>query len=360
MTSTIDRALAKGADTERLTKEEALSLFALANPAGIHRLGEAARRNRTRRYGNRATYVSNVQINASNICEGGCRFCRYARKPGDEGAYVLEEEEIFSRIEALRPVEAHIVGGMNPIWDFHRYLALIRTLRERWPALHIKAFTAVEVDFFARTEGKTTLEVLETLKDAGVNAMPGGGAEVFSKRVRARYCPEKLSAEGWITVHREAHCLGLATNATLLYGLDETDEERIDHLLDLRMAEDESRGFSCFIPLPFQPGTGEDALKGPGPLLNLAAVAIARLTLDNFNHIKAYWPMIGLETAAAALSFGADDLDGTIGEERIAHAAGAATPRAMSENRMRETIRLGGYEPVARDGAFHAMGGGRG
>ncbi len=358
MNATIDRALDKGSNAERLSKDEALSLFELAAPDGIHRLGKAARRNRTRRFADRATYVSNVQINASNICEGRCRFCRYAKKQGDEGAYVLEEEEILSRIEALRPVEAHIVGGMNPIWNYGRYLALIRTMRKRWPTLHVKAFTAVEIDFFARTEGMTSAAVLENLKEAGMNAMPGGGAEVFSKRVRARHCPEKLPAEGWLAVHREAHRLGLATNATLLYGLDETNEERVDHLLDLRATQDESRGFSCFIPLPFQPGKGEDALKGPGPLLNLAVMAIARLTLDNFPHIKAYWPMIGLETAAVALSFGADDLDGTIGEERIAHAAGASTPRAMSENRMVETIRLGGYAPVERDGAFNVQGGG--
>jgi aminodeoxyfutalosine synthase len=197
--------------------------------------------------------------------------------------------------------------------------------------------------------------VLTELKAVGLNALPGGGAELFSKRIRKKFCPDKLTAEGWLSIHKSAHRLGLDTNATMLYGIGENPEELLDHMMRLRDAEDEAPGFSCFIPLPFQPGRGADIINGPAPLKTLGIIALARLVLDNIAHIKAYWPMFGLETASAALSFGADDLDGTIGEELIAHAAGAMTPKAMSRERMETTIRLGGYTAVARDGRFNPI-----
>jgi aminodeoxyfutalosine synthase len=351
--SRVTAALEKGSAGERLRRDEGLALFSLFNREGIYQLGRAAEMNRNLRFENLATYVHNIQINPSNICEGTCGFCRYRAAEGDSHAYVLDEETIIKKIETLVPTEVHIVGGMNRIWPFERNLALIKEIRNRFPKIHIKAYTAVEIDYFSRKSALSRETVLLKLKAAGLNALPGGGAELFSQRMRKKYCPDKLSADGWLAIHKIAHRLGISTNSTMLYGLEEPKEALLDHMLRLRDAEDEAPGFSCFIPLPFQPGARENSLAGPSPIETLGVIAAARLILDNIRHIKAYWPMIGLETASAALSFGADDLDGTIGEERIAHAAGALTPKAMTQEKMEHTIRLGGYTPVERDGAFN-------
>ncbi len=352
MGTTFDRALERGAAGDRLAPEEALALASASSPDEVLRLGQAALANRQERFGDRATYVFNLSINPSNICRGGCRFCQYSARPHDEHAYTLDSETILGQIGEARPVEVHIVGGMNRTWDLERSLGLIQEIRRRHPLIHIKAYTAVEIDWFARSENSTVRDVLKAFKEAGLEAMPGGGAELFSARMRDEYCPDKLSPEGWIAIHAAAHGLGISTNATMLYGLDETPAERVEHLLALRRAQDDSGGFSCFIPLAYQPGGDEAWREGPPPQVNLAVVALARLVLDNVPHIKAYWPMIGLETAAAALSWGADDLDGTLGHERIAHAAGARTPRSVTRDQMEETIRLGGFRPVERDGQF--------
>lgn len=356
----IDTALEKGAGGIRLDRDDALSLMGLINATDIFRLGNAAKQNREARHGDTATFVHNVQVNPSNICEGTCGFCRYRAGEGDAHAYVLDETDILSKIEALSPTEVHIVGGMNRVWPFERNLALLKTIRTRFPTMHIKAFTAVEIDYFARKSDLTVQDVLAKLKDAGLNALPGGGAELFSKKMRQAHCPDKLSAKKWIQVHTIAHQMRISTNGTMLYGLGESDEELVDHLLMLREAQDVALGFSCFIPLPFQPGEAADMLNSPPPMHTLGIIAMARLVLDNIPHIKAYWPMVGLETTSAALSFGADDLDGTIGEERIAHAAGAKTPKAMSREKMETTIRLGGYVPKERNGEFDLMDNGRG
>ena len=355
--ATFARALEKGAAGARIDREEALALANARRPDEIHRLGEAALADRRRRFGDRATYVFNLQINPSNLCTGGCRFCRFSAKPGDETAYILHEEEIFERVQKHRPEEAHIVGGLNRQWDYTRSLALVRELRRRYPDLYIKAYTAVEMDWFARSEEMNVADVLSAFVRAGINGLPGGGAEVFSLRIREEYCPNKLAPEGWLEIHGAAHRLGIDTNATMLAGLGETPGERVDHLLALREAQDRSSGYACFIPLVFQPGGDGDPQRGLSPPEVLAMIALCRLVLDNFPHVKAYWPMIGLETAAAALSWGADDLDGTLGEERIAHAAGARTPRALLRRRMEETIRLGGFVPGERNGAFMSRGG---
>ena len=355
---TFEQALQKGAACERLSRDEALAVAQASAPDDVHALGEAALADRIGRFGRRATYIVNLHINPSNICEGACRFCRYSARPGDTHAYVLDEDEILGRIGAVCPTEVHIVGGMNRIWDFPRSLELVREVRRRHPQMHIKGFTAVEMDWFARSSGRDVADVLAAFKEAGLNAMPGGGAEVFSPRMRAEYCPDKLPATQWLAIHKAAHRMGLATNATMLYGLDETPVERADHLLAIRDAQDETGGFACFIPLAYQPGEGVSG--GPAPVENLAMLALARLVLDNVPHLKAYWPMIGLETAAAGLSWGADDLDGTLGRERIAHAAGAKTPDAVTRESMRETIRLGGFVPVERDGTFGCVGDGGG
>jgi aminodeoxyfutalosine synthase len=356
MNNLAEQALKKGAANKRLGRDEALALTTLTAPTALHRLGAAARCNRDDRFATRATYVANLTINPSNICEGRCGFCRYSAQEGDDHAYVLDEKTILERVERLEPVEVHIVGGMNDIWDFDRSLALLQAIKGKSSDIHIKAFTAPEIDRFAKRSKNSTTQVLSLLKDAGLDAMPGGGAEVFSKRMRDKYCPSKISSSAWIDIHQQAHQLGISTNATMLYGLDESWEERIDHLIALREAQDQTGGFSCFIPLAYQPEENDPDGTGPTPRLNLMVTAVSRLVLDNFDHIKAYWPMLGLETAAAALSWGADDLDGTLGEERIAHAAGAKTPKSVTRERMVETISLGGYDPVERDGLFNAIG----
>jgi len=349
-------ALAKGAAKERLDREEALSIAKLGTPDDLHLLGEAAFRNRSKRFGENATYVVNQHINPSNICEGECGFCRYSARVGTNEGYVLEQEEILQKLEAAAPTEVHIVGGMNRIWDFAKSLELVRSIRALRPDIHIKAYTAVEIDWFARLEEVSPVRILQLFKDAGLDGLPGGGAELFSARMRKKYCPEKIGPDQWLEIHHQAHNLGIVTNATMLYGIGESSEERVDHLLALRDAQDATGGFSCFIPLAYQAAPGDQAQRQLYPGENLAVIALARLVLDNFDHIKAYWPMIGLETTSAGLSFGADDIDGTVGGERIAHAAGAKTPEEVTRDKMRETIRLGGFVPRERDGRFREIG----
>ena len=241
---------------------------------------------------------------------------------------------------------------MNQIWPFKRNLELVRGLRNRYANLHIKSYTAVEIDYFAKTAGLTESAVLDQLKAAGMDAMPGGGAEIFSERLYRQHWKNKTSPENWVRIHQLAHGKGIPTNATMLFGFGDTWSERIQHLLILRRAQEQSGGFTCFIPLPFQPGKGHFIEQGPTPLETLAVLAISRLVLDNIPHLKSYWPMTGLETGAAGLSWGADDMDGTISEEKIAHLAGAATPVGLAREKMEETIRVAGFMPVERDGAF--------
>jgi len=347
-----DRALEKGARCERLSRDEARSLAAAVTPNRLHRLGAAALANRRRRFGRKATYVFNLQINPTNICGSGCTFCNYAASKNAPHAYVLEESEIFAKVEKLNPTEAHIVGGLNQIWPYRRNLELVRSLRTRFPGLHIKSFTAVEIAYFAKTAGLSESEVLDQLKAAGMDAMPGGGAEIFSERLYRQHWKNKTSPEDWVRIHQLAHGKGISTNATMLFGFGDSWGERLEHLLILRQAQDRSGGFSCFIPLPFQPGAGRFIEKGPTPLETLSVLAISRLVLDNIPHLKSYWPMTGLETGAAGLSWGADDMDGTISEEKIAHLAGAPTPVGLARDKMEETIRTAGFTSVERDGAF--------
>ncbi len=352
--SIVQDALDRGAAAERIGAEAALALAEDLSPDAVHRLGRAALACRRKRFGEAATYVFNVHVNPSNICAMGCTFCNYAASPRAEHAYVLDEEEIYAEIEAVRPVEAHIVGGLNPIWHYERNLALVAGLRRRFPALHIKAYTAVEIAYFARTAGTDAIAVLKALQDAGMDAMPGGGAEIFSERLHRRHWKNKIGPGEWLRIHGLAHGLGLPTNATMLFGFGDTWAERVEHLLRLREAQDRTGGFECFIPLPFQPGPG--CVDGPSPTEVLAVIALSRLLLDNVPHIKAYWPMTGLAAAAAGLSWGADDMDGTIRRERIAHLAGATTPRGLARSQMVETIATAGFSPVERDGRFRPAG----
>ncbi len=321
-------------------------------PDRLHALGRAALANRRKRFGDKATFVFNLQINPANICGTGCTFCNYAASKNDPHAYVLSESQIMDQVAQLQPTEAHIVGGLNQVWPYERNLALVHQLRQAHPHLHIKAYTAVEIAYFARCAHKSETRILEEFKAAGVNALPGGGAEIFSQRLYAKHWKNKIGPEEWIRIHQLAHRLEIPTNATMLFGFGDTWRERVEHLLILRRAQDESNGFACFIPLAFQPGEGKFETHGPTPLETLAVLAMARLVLDNVDHLKSYWPMTGVETAAAGLSWGADDMDGTISEEKIAHLAGATTPKGLAREKMTETIKMAGFVPVERDGLF--------
>ena len=345
----------KAANRQPLSQEEALALASDFSVTHLFALGQAARQNRVARFGRTATYVLNVAINPSNICDQKCGFCHYHASEGDPQAYVLSEADILQRIEQLNPREVHITGGMNRFWGFSQARQLIRQIRAQHPAIYIKAYTAVEIDRFARDEQQPVRDILRTLQEAGVQSLTGGGAELFSEKMRRNYCPSKITPDEWFSIHRTAHELGLSSNATLLYGLGESPEELVDHLLRIRQTQAQSGGFSCFIPLAYQPKKQSTDDCGPSARENLRVIALARLILDNVPHIKAYWPMIGVETAATALSWGADDLDGTLGEERIAHAGDARTPSALSAAMMQTTIRLGGFVPVERNGNFKAV-----
>lgn len=350
-----EQALEKGARAQRLNRAEASTLATAITPDRLHALGKAALANRRARFGEKATFVFNIQINPANICGAGCSFCNYAASAKDPHAYVLSEEEILTKVAALKPTEAHIVGGLNQVWPYERNLDLVRQLRRSHPELHIKAFTAVEIAYFAKTARKSQSRILEELIAAGINALTGGGAEIFSQRLYEQHWKNKIGPEEWLRIHQTAHNFGIPTNATMLFGFGDTWHERVEHMLKLRSAQDESKGFACFIPLAFQPGEGKFDTHGPTPLETLSVLAIARLVLDNIAHLKSYWPMTGVETAAAGLSWGADDMDGTISEEKIAHLAGAVTPKGMAREKMTETIRMAGFAPVERDGLFREV-----
>lgn len=348
---------------ERLGAADGLALLSTPDLPALGRMADHAARSRN---GDRVQFVVNRQINPTNLCVLSCAFCDFAAKPGDDHAYEQSLEEVLAQVSDDLS-EVHIVGGLHPKWGFDRYLEIVREIRLRHPAVQIKAWTAVEIDWFARLE-KTSLEdILLRLREAGLDSLPGGGAEVFSDRVRKETFKTKIGRRRWFEVHRAAHRLGLPSNATLLYGHIETHAERVDHLLQLRDAQDESRqetviggggpaaGFASFIPLALQPGNTGLAARQASVLEDLRTVACARLLLDNFPHIKAYWVMLGEDSAAMALNFGASDLDGTIGEEKIAHFAQASSPVGLARERLLRMIRGAGKTPVERDALYNVV-----
>lgn len=336
---------------ERLSFADGLACLATPDLFALAQLADEAAR---RRSGDRVFYVLNRQVNPTNLCVLGCRFCDFAARRGDDHAYEMTLEEILAR-GGEDIDEIHVVGGLHPDWEFERYVEIVRALHERWPRLPIKAYTAVEIDWFTRISGRSLAEVLAILKDAGVVALPGGGAEVFSERVRRELAPLKMSHERWFEIHRAAHASGLRTNATLLYGHIETAAERVEHLLRLRELQDETGGFLAFVPLEYQPGSTRLVARRAGPVEGLRTIATARLLLDNFEHVKAYWVMLGEATAAVALNFGADDIDGTIEGERVAHFANAESPAALEEQRLVSLIRQAGRFPVRRDALYNVI-----
>ena len=321
-------------------------------------LGALANEERERRHGDRTFFNINFHINPTNVCVADCKFCSFARlEPGMPQAYTMDLEQVQAKFleRQHQPVtEIHIVNGLHPGVGFDYYKDCLRVLKQVRPDIHLKAYTAVEIHFFAERYGMTYEQVLRELIDAGLDSMPGGGAEIFAARARRKLCRDKADAGQWLEVHRTAHRLGLRTNCTMLYGTVETLEERVDHMLRLRDLQDETGGFQTFIPLAFHPdGNSLGKLPGPTGVDDLGTYAVARLMLHNIEHIKAYWIMIGLKTAQIALSFGVDDLDGTVQEEKIYHMAGAETPQAMTRAELVRLIREAGRTAVERDTLYN-------
>jgi len=347
------RVARKLADGERLDVADGMACLETTDLLGLATLAHRVRR---ARFGHRAFYVVNHHLNYTNICSNGCRFCAFRRAPESPEGYLLSPEEAAARISASSPTdlkEVHVVGAINPAPDFSYYVDLLAAVRAVAPSAHLKAFTAVEIDHIARKADLSWEDCLIALKDAGLSALPGGGAEVFSERVRKLLFPSKISAETWLAVHATAHKLGIGTNATLLFGHIETPSERIEHLLRLRSQQDETGGFRAFIPLAFHSRSTDLAhLSGPTGVEILKLIATARLILDNIPHIKAYWVMLGLKLSQTALHFGADDLEGTVVSESIAHQAGAATSVGLTRTELEELIVDAGFIPTERD-SFH-------
>jgi aminodeoxyfutalosine synthase len=349
--TTLDSIRDKALAGQRLSAAEGEFLF--EPEVDLHVVGDLANRVRERKNGNLAYYNINAHLNPTNVCLYRCPLCAYSCDVGDPRAYVMSGEEMLARAQEAVDngcTELHIVGGLHPEKPFSWYLEILRNVHEAYPSLHLKAWTAVEIARFAQLAETTAEAVLKELIAAGLGSLPGGGAEIFDPEIRRQIAPRKIDAETWLAVHRTAHSLGLRTNATMLYGHLENARHRIDHLVRLRALQDETSGFQAFIPLSFHPeGTRFGHLKPPSGLLDLRTVAISRLMLDNFDHIKAYWISLGIGTAQAALAYGADDLDGTVRHELIHHEAGAKTPEILSVDQLRGLILEAGREPVERD-----------
>lgn len=343
---------------ERLSNDDALSLF---ESNDLPAIGELAAWVNERSNGRRVFFNVNRHINYTNICVNRCRFCAFRRDPGEPGASLLRLEEMrTAATEALRQgaTEIHMVGGLHPDLPFDAYPEMLRAVKSVSSALHLKAFTAVEIDHFSRISGLAVRDVLQTLRDAGLDSLPGGGAEIFAETVRAELCPDKISGTRWLEIMEDAHRSGLHSNATMLYGHLESPGDRIEHMARLRELQDRTGGFQAFVPLPFQrenTGLVLHPEKAAGGVDDLKTIAIARLFLDNFHHIKAYWVLLGEKIAQVALTFGADDLDGTVVDERIGHEAGADSPRGMTRDEIVRLIRTAGREPVERDSLYREV-----
>lgn len=380
---------------QRLTREDALRLF---ESDDIFTLGKLAFHAAKKKNGNKAYFIRNLHINPTNICVNRCKFCAFSRSKGEKGAYEMTIDEIISKIRTQNtehrtqrkttpsnpPLvkggyggvsEVHITGGLHPDRHLEYYLEMISRIKRAFPKIRIKAFTSVEIEYMSRISGKSIFNTLTALKKHGLDTMPGGGAEIFDENVRDRLCPEKLSSEGWLNVMETAHKAGIKTNATMLYGHVETYAQRVDHLMRLRELQDRTGGFQAFIPLAYHPKNTELGVRGqgsgvskrqktnpqsliPNPCHNtsgiddLKTIAVSRLVLDNFLHIKAYWIMLGEKLSQVALLFGADDIDGTIIEEKITHSAGALSGNAMTAEQLKNLIKKAGKVPVERDSFY--------
>jgi len=340
----------------RLSFDDGVFLF---DHADLFTLGELANLVRERKNGQFTYYNVNTHLNPTNVCVYRCTFCAFRADLKSPKGYVMTDEQILERAaEAERSgaTEMHIVGGLHHQLPYEWYLNVVRIIHQAQPRLHLKAYTAVEWDWFSRLTGRPTRELLAEFQEAGLGSLPGGGAEIFHPEVRDKICEHKADGDAWIRIHREAHQLGLRSNATMLYGHIEEGRHRVDHLCRLRALQDETGGFQTFIPLAFHPdNTGLAHLPKASGLLDLKTMAISRLMLDNFPHIKAYWVMLGIKTAQLALSFGADDLDGTVVHEKIYHDAGSDSPQELSIAEIRRLIEEAGRVPVERDTLYHEV-----
>jgi aminodeoxyfutalosine synthase len=345
-------------DGDRLDADDALLCFSTPHLLHLGRLADTVRR---RLHGDIAYFNVNRHINPTNICvyTYNCKFCSFAALPDEEHAWQMSHEEVYdhaARQGGNRVTEFHIVGGLHPELSLDWYLEMLRGLRQRFPAVHLKAFTAIEVGWFAKQEKLSIEEVLRRLRAAGLGSLPGGGAEIFHAEVREVICDGKLDAEEWLEVHRSAHRLGIPSNCTMLYGHIEKPQHKVDHLLRLRRLQDDTGGFNAFIPLAYHPENNylglEHHTSGSDDLRHMAT---ARLVLDNIPHIKAYWVMITPKLAQVALSFGADDIDGTVVEETIYHMAGAETEQHLTRSELERIVRDAGFVPVERDTLYNPV-----
>ncbi len=336
---------------ERLTLDDGVRLFDVPDLLAV---GWLANREREKRHAARTYFNYNLRLEPTNVCEASCLFCSFARlKPGMPEAYTMSLEEAWDKLRqrANQPLtELHIVNGLNPHLPFSYYTDLLRGFKRIRPGIHLKCFTAIEIAYFSELYGMTDEQVLRELIDAGLDSLPGGGAEIFAERVRKKICHDKADADRYLSIHRLAHQLGIKTNVTMLYGHIETMEERVDHMLRTRALQDQTGGFQAFIPLAFHPDNNQmRKLPAPSGTDTLRVHAVSRLMLDNVPHIKAFWIATGLELAQTALWFGVDDLDGTVQEEKIYHMAGSHTPEGMTTSALSRLVRAAGREPLERD-----------
>jgi len=356
LVSPLEAVFDKVHNGERLTYEDGLFL---EQEVDLHTLGRLANTVRERKNGNSAFYNTNIHLNPTNVCVYRCRFCAFRADLRDDKAYTFDENMLRQRIlegQAAGATEIHVVGGLHHKKKFDWYLNVIRTLHDTCPEIHIKAWTPVEIHWFSFITKKPIEWILAQMIDAGLGSMPGGGAEIFDPDVRRQICEHKADSSVWFDVHRTAHQLGLRSNATMLYGHVEEATHRIDHLLKLRELQDETGGFQTYVPLAFHPENTElDNIQKSDGLFDLRMIAVGRLMLDNFDHVKAYWIMLGEQTAQLALSYGADDLDGTVVHELIYHDAGAVTPEGKTVEQLHHLIHEAGREPIERDTLYRRV-----
>lgn len=343
-------------DNIALNRQECLHLF---RDCSIHELGKMANEANLSKNKGKVFFNVNRHINLTNVCVSRCKFCAFSRDKDEKDAYVLSIDDVLAKVKESLPIgitEVHIVSGIHPDLPFDYYLDILRAVKKFAPQLHIQGFTAVEIHYFARIAGISVRRVLEMMKDAGLDSLPGGGAEVFSPRIRQELCPKKATGLEWREVMLEAHRLRMKSNATMLFGHIETDEEIIDHLLSLRDLQDKTGGFQSFIPLPFHPQrTKMDDFEKPTGYEILKMLAVSRLVLNNFYHIKAFWIMMGLRLAQLSLKYGVDDLDGTVVEEKITHSAGATTPEDIPRQELIRLIKEMDRVPVERDTLYNEI-----
>ncbi|WP_202080306.1 aminofutalosine synthase MqnE [Caldalkalibacillus salinus] len=341
---------------ERLTLEDGIKLY---HSSDLLTIGQLANMVNQRKNQDRVYFIENMTIYHTNVCEAHCRFCNFRKDPGEDGSYTYTGDELVEQVHQKitdTTQELHMVGGHNNTQSFDYYVDIVRKLKAAFPHLRMKMYTPAEIEFFSRISGLSTEDVLKTLLDAGLDTMPGGGAEILSERYRLKMSPEKVSTDEWLNIHRQAHHLGMKTHATMLYGSIETIEERVQHMLQLRELQDETNGYMVFIPLAVQPISPKAGIKRRTSAFDdIKTIAISRLMLDNFDHIKAYFINIGTQLTQLALTYGASDVHGTLIEERISHAAGALTPAGLTRDELVWLIKGANKVPIERDTFYNTI-----